>query len=151
MYIQSRYAWWLAMITKRSGKFIFITCPFVSRSTRVWPWDGGVSVVIANCVGPKRTVIAITALLSGQTVERHSRSRPYPSLVHPIALENNRFPTKGTKSRGTNKNWAELIPNWARVKMTGKSILDVQGPWGGLSFIGMVYRGFCAILNAVEP
>lgn len=61
-------------------------------------------MVIANCVGPRRTVIAITALLSGQTVERHSRSRPYPSLVHPIALENNRFPTKGTKSRGTNKN-----------------------------------------------
>lgn len=31
--------------------------------------------------------------------------------------------------------------------MTGKSILDVQGPWGGLSFIGMVYRGFCAIFG----
>lgn len=37
------------------------------------------------------------------------------------------------------------------MKIIGKNILDVQGPWGGLSFIGMVYNGFCAILNAVGP
>lgn len=61
-------------------------------------------MVIANCVGPNRIVIAITALLLGQTVEQHSRNRPYPSLVHPIARENSRFPTKGTKSNGINKN-----------------------------------------------